>query len=416
MKKERLIAGLDIGSSHIRLVVGQPNYQENKIYITSAVEILSNGVSKGSVVSIEDAVSSVSHILDQTERIIGEKIESLYVAVSGTHITSMISKGTIATSRPKGEISEDDIERAIGAAQTVATPPNCEILHVIPKSFTVDNQQGIKDPIGMSGIRLEVDTQIIQGQSSHVNNITKAISRAGVEIDSLVFGILAGAECVLDKKQKELGVALVNIGYATTSIAVFEEGDILSVSVLPIGSVHITNDIAIGLKSSLDVAEAVKLEYGNANINEYNRKDEIDLSEIDEKETGKVSLHKVSEIINARFQEIFEMVDKKLVEIDKSGLLPAGIVLTGSGAKLPGIIEVAKEEFRLPVHIGETKGVETVIEKVKDLSFSTALGLVMWGWQLEKEAPVSGGRFPKKTGQIVNIGVGKIKEFFKKFF
>ncbi|HOY55984.1 MAG TPA: cell division protein FtsA [bacterium] len=414
MSKEKFIAGLDIGTSQVRLVVGQNNPQDNSFYIVGAAEVASEGVSKGSIVSIEEIVSAISKILEQSERMIGQRISSAFIGISGVHISTLTSRGVVAVSRPGGEIKEDDVERVINAAQAVATPPNYEILHVIPKLFSVDSQTNIKDPLGMTGVRLEVETQIIEGLSTQVKNLTKTIYRAGLTIDDLVLSILADSEAVLTKRQKELGVALVNIGSSTTSVAVFEEGDILTAAVLPVGSAHITNDIAIGLRTSLDVAESIKLEYGSANPDLFNKKEEIDLSEFDDKEQGKVALKHIAEIIEARLEEIFEMVDKKLVAINRSGLLPAGVVLTGGGSKLPGIVEVAKKEFRLPAALGHISNVSTAIDKVNDLSFSTALGLALWGFELEKQNEVSGSHTGFLVPQIKSIKdlVDKIKNIF----
>src|SRR3989338_3224459 len=338
--KERFITGLDIGTAYTRVVTGQYNPQDGNFYIVGCGEVPSAGISKGVIVSIEDAVSSITAALEQTERMIGSPIERLFAGISGLHIITQESKGVITVSRPNGEIKEDDVERVIAAAQSVATPPNYDILHVIPKDFSIDNQTGIKDPLAMTGIRLEVNTQIILGLSSQIKNITKAVYRTGVEIDDLVLSILANAESVLSKRQKELGVALVNIGESITSVAVFEEGDLLTTSVLPLGSNHITADIAIGLRTSLDIAEDIKLEYGQAAPEAVNKREEINLSDFSESEEGTVSLKYISEIIEARMEEIFDMVDKELIAIDRSGLLPAGVVITGGGAQLPGIIEV----------------------------------------------------------------------------
>jgi len=417
MSKDRLITGLDIGTSNIRIVVGQINPQDGEFYIVAAAEVPAQGVSKGMIVSIEDAVSSITAALEQAERMVGQPINHAYIGISGAHIDTMISKGVIAVSRADNEITESDIERVIEAAQTVATPPNYEILHVIPKIFSVDNQTGIKDPVGMTGIRLEVETQIIQGLSAQIKNLTKAIYRTGIEIDDLVLSILANAESCLTKRQKELGAVLVNIGSHTTSMAVFEEGDILATSVLPVGSAHVTNDIAIGLRTSLDVAESIKLTYGQAVPTDLTKKEEINLGEFDDSENERVSLRYVAEVIEARMQEIFDMIDKKLIEIDRSGLLPAGIVLTGGGAKLPGVIELAKREFRLPASLGKPKQIKTAIDKVNDLSFTTAIGLALWGLELSKQKGpgpnfnLKGIKLPKFSS--VSDAAGKVKGWFK---
>lgn len=381
MSKENIITGLDIGTTMIRVVVGQVN--GDSLNIMAAVEIPAEGVSKGVVTSIEDAVSSVASSLEKAERLSGLPIENVYVGISGSHIISEDSNGVVAVSKADGEIKEDDVERVIEAAQAVATPPNYEILHVIPRSFTVDNQSSIKDPIGMTGVRLEVDAQIIQGLSTQVKNLTKCVYRTGVDIDDLVLGILAASESVLTKRQKELGVALINIGGSTTSLAVFEEGDILHTAILPIGSAHITNDIAIGLRTSVDVADDIKLTYGTCDINNIGKKKEIDLSEFSDVEEGKVSMKQVTEIIEARVEEIFNLVNEELEKIERIGLLPAGIVFTGGGSKLPGIIEYAKKQLKLPASLGTNQIVVSAIDKINDLSFSTALGLVVWGHQAQ---------------------------------
>jgi len=385
MSKNYLISGLDIGSATIKIVVGQINSSNNELYVVAANEVPAQGISKGMVVSIEDVVSSITNCLEGAERVVGQPINHAYVGVSGTHINTMTSRGVIAVSRADNEITENDVGRVIEAAQTVATPPNYEILHVIPKNFSVDNQTGIKDPVGMTGIRLEVETQIIQGLSAQVKNLTKAVYRTGIEINDLVLSILATAESCLSPRQKELGVAVINIGSTTTSLAVFEEGEVLATHILPVGAAHVTGDIAIGLRVSLDVAEAIKLTYGQALPETFNKKEEINLQDFDERETEHVSLRYVSEIIEARMQEIFSLLDKKLVEIERSGLLPAGIVLTGGGAKLSGIVELAKKEFRLPAALGYPENIKTAIDKINDLTYATAVGLVVWGSELDSQ-------------------------------
>ena len=397
--KEKFITGLDIGTAYVRAVTGQFNEQDGNFYIVGCGEVPSAGISKSTIVSIEDAVSSVTACLEQTERMIGSPVENVFVGISGSHIVTQESRGVVTVSRANGEIREDDVERVVTAAQAVATPPNYEILHVIPKSFTIDNQSGVKDPVGMTGIRLEVTAQIILGLSSQIKNLTKAVYRTGAEIDDLVLSVLANAESVLTKRQKELGVALVNIGESTTSLAVFEEGDLLTTSVLPVGSNHITADIAIGLRTSLDVAEDIKLEYGQAIPDDIGKKEEIDLSDFSDTEEDSVSLKYVAEIIEARMEEIFDLVDKELVAIDRSGLLPAGVVITGGGAQLPGVCEVAKKRFRLPASLGHPLNIHTAIDKVNSMEFTTAVGLAFWG----KELVATSGK------KLINIKLPKIQ-------
>lgn len=410
MAKDNIITGLDIGSNSIRVAVGQKNKQDERLQIIGAVEVPAQGISKGVVTSVEDAVSSISSALERAERMIGRPIDHAWVGVSGSHIIAQESKGVVAVSKPDGEIRGEDVERAIEAARAIATPPNYEILHVIPKNFAVDSQVGIKDPIGMTGIRLEVETQIIQGLSSQIKNLTKCIYRTGLDIDDLVLAILASAESVLTTRQKDLGVAIINIGGSTTGVAVFEEGDVLKTAVLPIGSDYITSDIAIGLRISIDTAEKIKIREGNCDPKEFKKNEEIKYSDLGAPEEGSFSRQKVAEIIEARVEEIMERVDKELKSIGKSGMLPAGVVLTGSGAKLPGVTEVAKKVLRLPASLGYPQELVSNLEKVSDLSFTTAVGLVLWGSELQKS---SFAKISLSNLTSITQASGQIKKWFK---
>ncbi|MBI4407230.1 MAG: cell division protein FtsA [Candidatus Kerfeldbacteria bacterium] len=413
MPKGDIITGLDIGSTTIRVAVGQMNPHDNDLHIIGAAEHPAEGINKGVVTSIEDAVASISGALDKVERMTGIPTERSYVSVNGSHIVSQESHGVVAVSKADGEIREDDVQRAIEAAQTVATPPNYEILHVIPRQFQVDNQAGVKDPVGMTGIKLEVDAQIILGLTSQVKNLTKCIYRTGTDIQDLVLGVLAVSEAVLTKRHKELGVALVNMGGLTTSVMVFEEGDVIHTKILPIGSGHITNDIAIGLRTSVDVAEIIKARFGTAVPGDVAKHEEIDLREIDPTENSRVSRKEVAEIIEARLEEIFTMVNKELKSINRHGMLPAGVVLTGGGAKLTGIVEVAKKLFSLPASIGTPHKFKTAIDKIEDPVFATALGLVMWGENMHQQNS-SGGRLASLARfSAVGDATTKMKKWFK---
>jgi cell division protein FtsA len=381
MSNDSLFAGIDIGSTAVRIAVGQrmSGSDRGQIHIIGASEVPSEGINRGVINSIEDAVSSVSACIEKVERTTGMPIGSAWISISGSHVDMIESKGVVAVSRPDGEIREEDIERAVDAAQTVATPVNYEIIHVIPRVFSVDSQKDIKDPLGMTGIRLEVDTQIIQGLTSHIKNLTKCVYRTGVNIERLVLGVLATAEVVASSRQKELGVAVVNVGGASTNIAVFEHGDILHVGSIPLGSDHVTADIAIGLRTSIDVAERVKLQYGSATPKTFSKSDKIDLQELGVQDSEEISLKYVSQIVEARSEELLEKVDKELKAIGRSGLLPAGVVLTGGGAKLPGLVDLAKDKLRLPVQLGYPVGMTSITDRVNDLAFSGAIGLVQWG-------------------------------------
>jgi cell division protein FtsA len=410
-----LIAGLEIGSHSVKMVVAQqvagPVENGHGLQVIGVAEVPAYGIKKGVVNNIEDAVSSVSACLENVERMTGQQISHVWVGVSGTHIISQESRGIVAVSRPSGEIQDEDIERAIDAARTVATPLNYEILHVVPRSFTVDGQIGVKDPTGMTGIRLEVDTQIIQGLSSHIKNLTKCIYRTGLEIEDIVLSILAGSEAVLDKRQKELGCVLINIGATTTSMVVFEDGDVIHTAIIPVGADHITSDLAIGLRTAIDIADRVKIEFGSCIPADFDEHDMINLGELGDEDTS-VKRSYVAQIIEARVEEIFEKVDYELKRIGRSSLLPAGAVLVGGGAKLPGIVSVAKKQLRLPASLGYPKFLVTAIDRVNDVAYANVIGLVLWADHVASTGKKGTKGF---SMQSVTAVADKIKAIFKSF-
>lgn len=407
MAHEKLLTGIDIGSTMIRVVVGQVTDDNSKPNLIGVAEFPAEGVSKGAITSIEDTVTCLSGALEKAERMTGQPVDRAFIGINGLHVTVQESHGVIAVSRADNEIHEDDVDRVIEAAQAVSTPANYDILHIIPRAFAVDDQRGIKNPVGMTGIRLEVEANIILGLSSQIKNLTKCVFRTSVDIEDLVFGPLAAAECALTKRQKDLGVALVTIGSATTSVLVFEEGDLLHMKVLPVGSGHITNDIAIGMRSSIDVAERLKIEFGTALPDDVGKKEEVRLDDVGGSADESVSRHQIAEIIEARLEEILKMVDKELSAAGRAGMLPAGIVLTGGGVKLPGTVEVAKRIFRLPCAIGTPVDALTAIDKLNDPAFTTAVGLVHWGL-VSNDRQSSGSPFSS-----MNQATDKIRHWFK---
>ncbi len=415
MPKEQYIVGLDVGTDSIRVVQGKLE-ETGRINIIGAATVPANGLRKGVIVDIDEAVSSISAVLEKVERMTGVPVAHANVSVGGNHISCMDSKGVIAVSRADGEISENDVIRVIDASQAVSIPPNREVIHVIPKTFTLDGQSGIKDPIGMTGIRLEVETIIIHGALPFLKNLNKAITQAGLEVDQLVLSPLAAAQSVLNKRQKELGVALIDLGAGTTSIAVYEENNLLHTAIVPIGSMHITNDIAIGLRCTIDTAEKVKTLYGQASPALVDKLAEIDMSKIDPEEETRVPQQLVAEMIEARLEEIFDRVTTELKRIDRDGKLPAGIVLTGGGAALPGVAEFAKHYLRLPVSIGVPSETDTIIDQVVDPSFATVVGLSLWGSNFTSSS-FSDFSFTKPLralgGLIDNQNVVKLKKWFK---
>lgn len=412
-QKTALLVGLDVGSTSVRVAVGQQTgntHKKGQVQLIGAVEVAAEGVHKGIVTSIEEVVSSISSALEEAERLVGVPIEYAWVGITGTHILFQGSKGVVAVAKADGEISEEDVGRAVEAAQMIASPLNYDILHVLPRRFSVDGQTGIKDAIGMTGIRLEVDTQIVYGLTTHMKNVTKAVYRTGIDINDLVVSIFATGDAVTTSRQKELGVAVVDIGASTTSVVVYEEGDIIHVSVLPIGSEHITNDIALGLRTSIEVAERLKLEYGHCINSVQSKKQLIDLYDLGAPTSEVVSQHYLIEIISARVAEILEKVNKELMHIKRSGLLPSGVVFTGGGAKIGGLVDFAKDVLRLPAAMGYPLEVESVTDKVHDVGFATAIGLMAWG------SKVTSGQLDGKRTRILASASGKFLAQAQKLF
>jgi cell division protein FtsA len=417
MSKHNIICGIDVGSSNIRTIIGQLMPSEEKLRIIGVGVAESYGVRKGIIIDIEETLKSINESVEEAERTAGVSIHQAMVSIGGNHITSQYSKGVVAVGRADGEVSDDDIERVIAAAQAISIPPNKEIIHIIPKNYSLDDQKNIKDPLGMNGVRLEVDALIIEGMVPYIKNLGRCFEAAGIEVENFVLSPLAVSLSTLNKRQKELGVVLIDIGGGTTSIAVFEENDLLASAVIPVGGKHITNDIAIGLRTSIDVAEKIKLEFGNAIPREIGKNDDINLAEIDPGEEGIVSRHHVAEIIEARLEEIFNLVNKELKAIKKDKLLPAGAVLTGGTSKLPGAVDLAKEILSLPAQTGFPAPMGGLVDKVDDPSFATVVGLLMWSFeniQAKKGSRPSDrfiGGFSGKMGETA----GNIKKWLEKF-
>lgn len=392
MSKARILVGLDVGSCKIRVVVGTLDEKTNIPNVIGVGIAPSTGMRKGQVIDVEETIGNITTALEDAERMAGEPIHHVFLGISGNHIESFNSKGVIAISAPGSEISEDDVDRVLEAAQAVAIPNNRRILRIIPKSFTVDEQKGIKYPVGMTGIRLEVDAHIVTGIVPSVRNIEKCVLQAGVDINDIVPGGLAACESVLSKRQKELGVVVVDIGSGGTSIAVFEEGTILQTAVIPVGGESVTSDIAIGLRMSVDAAEKIKIEYGSCIADEISDRDAIDLGTISKIDQQKISKRQLVEIIEARYHEIFLLVKEELAKIHRDGMLPAGVVLTGAASKIPGITELARETLNLPVQIGFPQNFEGVVDKIEDPAYATAIGLLVWATRFDAR-PFGGSTF-----------------------
>jgi len=377
MVKQKYITVLDIGSSFVRIVIAEVVSGE-KPRVVGVSKARSLGMRKGVIVDLEDVSVSIKKSLEKAERMSGIHVNDVYVAVGGSHIRCFSTKGVIGVSKADGEVTEDDVERVIDSSQAVNVAHNNEILHVIPQSFSLDDQKGIREPVGMTGVRLEMRGIVITGFTPYLRNIAKCISRVGLDLNGFVAAPLAASRAILNKRQQELGVALVDIGGETTSLAVFEERELIYLSVLPIGANHITNDVAIGMRTAIDVAEKTKLKYGSAIPDEIDKKEKINLANICSDEEGVVSRHYVAEIIEARVEEIFKIIEKELIKINKSALLPAGIVLTGGGSCLYGMVDLAKDNLKLPAQVGFPSGLSGLVDKIDDPACSVAAGAILW--------------------------------------
>ncbi len=377
--KERIVSGLDVGSSQVTCIIGHRGEEEQLPSVVGVGMVENSGLRRGLVTDMETTAESIKQALLEAERMAGVGSDALYVSINGQQIKSLNNKGVVAIARSHDEITPEDVLRAIETVQALSSPPNHEILHVIPRTFSVDNQEGIKDPVGMTGHRLEVNAHVIVGGVPFIRNLRRTVEQAGAQIADLVLAPLAASKAALTKKQKELGVALVDIGAGTTGLVVFEEGDIYHSAVLPVGSSDITNDLAIVLKTLLEVAEKLKLEHGTASPVGLSDRETIDLSKYDKKEEQMVSRRFIGEIIEARLSEIFNMVREELRKVNRDGKLPAGVVLTGGGAKMPGIIDAAKKYLALPAYVGFPLELRGMIDRIDDPRYTTAIGLMLWG-------------------------------------
>ncbi|OGZ17681.1 MAG: cell division protein FtsA [Candidatus Nealsonbacteria bacterium RBG_13_36_15] len=398
MARSHFINSLDVGSGSIKILAIEKRKGNLEPEFLNLIRVPSAGLRKGTVINIDQVSDSIQSAIEEFQSSYGRKIKPVIVNISGSHIFSTPSRGVIAVSRADQKISQEDIERALQAAQTFSLPSNKEVLDVIAKEFIIDGEKGIKEPLGMKGIRLEVEILALCGFSPYVKNLTNSVLNAGLHIQDIFVSPLASSKAVLTPKQKELGVALLDIGAGTTGLAVFEEGDLIQAAIFPIGSGHITNDIAIGLRCDIDTAERIKLEYGSCFLRGGRKKEKI--RKIGKDEPLVFSLKMLGKIIEARVSEIFRLTNKELKKIGRQGKLPAGIVLTGGGAKLPKIKELARKELKLPCKIGYPKGIAGLEQ---DPSLAVVAGLALNGLEPEHEYPIFGEKFGTKIKKIFRI-------------
>jgi cell division protein FtsA len=410
----RYAVGLDIGTTTVRSVVGHVDGTSPAPTIIGTGVAASSGMRKGVVVNMVNVAQSIDKALDEAERMAGHQIQGVSVSINGSHIVGMGSQGVIAVNSQNHEIGPEDLLRAEEAATVVQLPANREILQVTPRSYQLDGQTNIKDPVGMTGVRLEVDAHVITALTPHVKNLQKACDMTHTAVNNIVLSGLAGAKAVLSEQQKENGVILIDFGGTTTNVAVYEEGDLLHAAVLPVGSVNITNDLAIGLKTDLDIADKVKLEHANATGHKGGAK-EVTVTVDSKKHSFKAK--DVDMIVEARLEEVFELVNKELSKISRASKLPGGAVLVGGGSNLKEIAEFAKESLQLPARIGLANGFSGVADKVnKDPGFATAIGLLLTDLEADEHG-VGGGKNNDgmRAKQFLQGSTKRLGEMFRKF-
>jgi cell division protein FtsA len=432
MAHDRTVSGIDVGTSKITTLIATiPDEGDARVLGVSTM--LSRGLRKGQVVNIEEATAAISQSLEAAERMAGTQVAHAILSVGGAHIASQNSHGVVAVAEPDKEIGPHDVKRVIEAAKAVSMPSSREILHVLPRGYVVDSQEGIVDPVGMTGVRLEVDTHLVTGGATALRNLRKCVEELGVDVEGMVFGGLASSLACITDTEKELGVVLIDIGGGTTDVAIFVEGALSYSSVIPIGAINITKDLAAGLRVSLESAEKIKLLLGtiprspviggedlpHGKTGKTDKSDEIDVSSLGLPEELRLLSRRtlVEGIIKPRLNEIFTMVGLEIKRSGFGGMTPSGVVITGGGAETVGAVESARRNLAMPVHIGSPKKITGLIDEIMTPAYTTSVGLLLFGAQ--GNASETGSRFGSlgKIGQRVQIRglAGKVIDLVKSF-
>ncbi|MFZ2054482.1 MAG: cell division protein FtsA [Candidatus Aminicenantales bacterium] len=384
MPKNNYIVGLDIGTKKVAAIIGEIT-EDRKVEVIGIGTAESKGLRKGVVVNLEATTAAIKKAQEEAELMAGVEIDSAFVGISGAHIKSFNSRGVIAVSGKNREIAREDIRRVIDQSKAVSIPPDRDIIHVIPQEFVVDEQDGIKAPLGMSGIKLEVNVHIVTSAITSVQNLRTCVERAEIEIEQVVLNQIATASAVLTHDEKELGVGLIDIGAGTTEVAIFERGSLWYTSIIPIGGDNFTNDIAVGLRTPIPEAEKIKKKFGCVAVPTVDEQETIEVPSVGKARKPRILSRQILfDIIQPRAEEIFRLVDGDIKRMGYEKSLNSGIVITGGTALLEGLEEVAEEIFDLPVRRGDPAGVSGLIDRVSTPDYATAVGLVLYGfgqWQ-----------------------------------
>jgi cell division protein FtsA len=372
---KNLIVGLDIGTSKVVAIVGEISNDE--IEIIGLGSSRSRGLKKGVVVNIESTVHSIQRAIEEAELMAGCEIHSVFAGIAGSHIRSLNSHGIVAIR--DHEVAIGDVDRVIDAARAVAIPADQKILHILPQEFVIDHQEGVKEPIGMSGVRLEAKVHMVTGAVSAAQNIIKCVRRCGLEVDDVILEQLASSYAVLTEDEKELGICLVDIGGGTTDIAIFTDGAIHHTAVIPIAGDQVTNDIAVALRTPTQHAEDIKVQYACALTQLANPEETIDVPSVGERPSRRLARQTLAEVVEPRYEELFTLVQAELRRSGFEDLIAAGVVLTGGSSKMEGVVELAEEIFHMPVRLGMPQHVSGLVDVVKNPIYSTGVGLLLFG-------------------------------------
>jgi cell division protein FtsA len=395
MPKNGYIVGIDIGTKSVTCIIGEIT-EDRKIEIIGIGTAESRGLRKGVVVNLEATVDGIKKAQEEAELMAGVEIDSGFIGISGAHIKSFNSRGVIAVSGKNREISREDVKRVIDQSKAVSIPPDREIIHIIPQEFVVDEQDGIKDPLGMSGIKLEVNVHIVTGAVTSVQNLKTCIARAGIEIEQIVLSQIATSHSILTHDEMELGVGMIDIGGGTTEVAIFERGSLWYTSVIPIGGDNFTNDIAVGLRTPIPDAEKIKKKFGCAAPPLIEDQETIEVPSVGRGKKARVlSRQLLADIIQPRAEEIFRLVDNDIKRMGYEKSLNSGVVFTGGTALLDGLEEVAESVFDLPVRRGDPAGIGGLVDRVSTPDYATSVGLILYGFSQWKNKGISKDK--KKT-------------------
>jgi len=410
-KTEReLIVGLDIGTSKVVAIVAAPiadaGPNENSLEIIGIGSHPARGMKKGVVVNIESTVQSIQRAVEEAELMAGCQIHSVYAGIAGSHIRSLNSHGTVAI-RDK-EVVQSDVDRVLDAAKAVHFPGDQQLLHVMPQEYIIDNQEGIREPIGMSGVRLEAKVHLITGAVSAAQNITKCIERCGLTVDGIILEQMASSYSVLEQDEKDLGVCLVDIGGGTTDIAVFIDGAIRHTAVIPIAGDQVTNDIAVALRTPTQYADEIKIKYACA-LTQLAREDEtIEVPSVGDRPSRKLARQTLAEVVEPRYEELLMLIQAELRRSGFEEMLAAGVVLTGGSSKMEGVIELAEEVFHLPVRLGLPKHVGGLVDVVRNPIHATGVGLLLFGNEEDEN-----GQSVTNTGGGFKVMMERMKSWFQ---